>query len=193
MKWLRHLISEHYPLDAIKIISVRMRSADSEDYLVLARELANLWRLAKGYTEARQVLDDIVERYPDDVLAPMSKASLYLYSLDDAAKALSCINVALDRAYRTGHFRRQALGVKARILLKLGRGDELSDVLEEIMSLQMRSDLPDIGRERDFVDGAPPGFIREDVLSRYDQFRPRRKGAGRSDEPPEFEPAEDWE
>jgi hypothetical protein len=71
-------------------------------------------------------------------------------------------------------FRREALGVKARILLELGLGDQLSRTLEEIMALEMKRDIPDCPRERDFVDRAPPGMIREDVLARYNVFCPMK-------------------
>ncbi len=79
------------------------------------------------------------------------------------------------------------LGNKARILLKLGRGDELSQVLEQIMSMQMIKGVPAVGRERDFVDRATACMIPDDVLARYNQFRPRRKGDTTADESPEWE------
>jgi hypothetical protein len=104
---------------------------------------------------------------------------------------LRCIDLAQQRACRTGFFRREALGVKARILLQLGRGEALSQVLEEIMSLQIAKDVPDVGRERDFVDRAPPGLISDDVVARYNEFRPKRAGDTRSNEPPEYEPPDD--
>src|SRR5580704_13292740 len=129
----------------------------------------------------------MIDEYPDDVRSLTSKASLYLYHLDDPEEALRCIDLALERACRTGFFRRQALGYKARILLELGRGQQLSDVLEEIMSLRIMKPIPDIGRERDFVDRAPPGLIREDVLARYNRFRPKRLGDTTANEPPEFQ------
>ena len=132
-----------------------------------------------------------MQLYPDDVRPAISKATCYLYFLEDPEKALTSINLAIERAYRTRYFRREALGNKARILLELGRGDELSDVLEEIMSLQIVKGIPDIGRERDFVDRAPPGFIRKSVLDRYNEFRPKRPGDTSADEPPEFEPPDD--
>ncbi len=117
---------------------------------------------------------------------------MYLYWLDDPEEALRCIDRALERAYRTESFRRESLGVKARILLQLGRGEQLTPVLEEIMSLKIIKGDPDIGRERDFVDRAPPGLLPQDVVDRYNQFRPKRAGDTRSDEPPEYEPPE-WE
>lgn len=168
-----------------------MEKVDEEDHYVLALQLAQLLREAERFTEVVQVLDEMIERYPDDVRSAMSKATNYLYFLEDPEEALECINLALRRAYRTGFSRREALGNKARILLKLGRGDELSDVLEEIMSLQIVKGIPDIGRERDFVDRAPPGLIRKSVLDRYNEFRPKRSGDTSNDEPPRFEPPDD--
>jgi len=87
---------------------------------------------------------------------------------------LTLLLFALVRARRTGFFRREALGVKARILLKLGLGNQLSQILEEIMSLEMKPGIPGVRRERDFVDRAPSGMIAEDVIARYNVFCPRR-------------------
>jgi len=158
----------------------------------VAWHFKDLLMQAQRYNEALPVIEMIVERYPEDVLPAISRANMYHYYLDDLEEALRCIDMALVRAYKTGFFRRMALGDKARILLKLGnRGEQLSDVLEEIMSLEISKEIPDIGRERDFVDRAPPGLIRKDVLARYNKFRPRLTSDTRSGEPPEFGHADD--
>jgi hypothetical protein len=133
----------------------------------------------------------MIERYPDDVRFPIRKATRYLYFWDDLEEALRCIDLALQRAHRSGFFRREALGVKARILLHLARGEQLSEVLEEIMALHMIKGVPDIGRERDFIDRAPPGLISEDVVRRYNEFRPKCAGDSTANEPPEYEPPDE--
>lgn len=143
--------------------------------------------------EALQLLDSVIERYPDDVRASLRKADRLLYFAGDLEGALKSIDVTLERAHRRGCFRREALGCKARILVKLGRGEELSRVLEEIMALKITKDVPDVGPERDFVDRAPPGLIRADVLARYNEFRPKRATDADADEPPEWEPPNDAE
>jgi tetratricopeptide (TPR) repeat protein len=187
VRWIDQLRTQLPVADVIDIVATRMRTAIGEERDMLAWQLTSLLRSAGRYTEALQILDETIERDPKDVVALMSKASLYLNSLENPGEALKCIDLALERAYRTGFFRRQALGDKARILLQLGRGEALSQVLEEIMSLKIMKDIPDVGRERDFVDRAPPGLIREDVLARYIQFRPKREGDTTADEPPEYE------
>lgn len=192
-QWVCQMQQELPPVDVICNVAGRMSKAKGEERRILVGELGRLLIIEGDYSVAAQVLDEVIEEYPDDVQFPARKAYLYLYHLDDPEEALRCIDLALERARRTGFFRREVLGVKARILLELGRGQELSDVLEEIMSLRIKKSIPDIGRERDFIDRAPPGFIREDVLARYNQFRPKRPGDTTANEPPKFELPDDWE
>jgi len=168
-----------------------LQQTEGDEHRDLAYQLTFLLGEAERYQEALQLLDQMLQRYPDDVLPAISKANIFSGSLDEPEEALRCVDVALARAYRTKFFLRQALGDKARILLKLGLGDELSDVLEEIMSLQIVKNIPDVGRERDFVDRAPPGLIRKNVLDRYNEFRPKRSTDTSADEPPRYEPPDE--
>jgi tetratricopeptide (TPR) repeat protein len=163
-----------------------MRKSDGESQYTLALCLERLLVRAGRRDEALSLMNAMIERYPDDVRVPISMATHHLYFQNDAEEALKWIDLALRRAYRTGDSRREVLGNKARILLELGRGDALSQVLEEIMSLQIKKGVPDVGRERDFVDRAPPGLISDDVLARYNAFRPKRAGDTDADEPPEW-------
>ena len=171
---------------AIARVSARMRKSDGESQYTLALCLERLLVRAGRRDEALSLMNAMIERYPDDVRVPISKATHYLYFQDDPEEALKWIDLALKRAYRTGDFRREVLGNKARILLELGRGKALSQVLEEIMALQIVKNVPDVGRERDFIDRAPPGLISEDVLARYNAFRPKRAADTDADEPPEW-------
>ena len=189
--WLRQLDHGVPTDDIINDISTALRTATEKDRSELASHRETFFIIAKREREALQFLDQMIEEDPDDVRLLMRKANINLFFLEDMKEALRCINAALELAHRVLFFRREALGTKARILLKLGRGDELSDVLEEIMSLQIVKGIPDIGRERDFVDRAPPGLIRKGVLDRYNEFRPKRPGDTSVDEPPEYSPPDD--
>jgi predicted Zn-dependent protease len=163
------------PMDnAIEAVDRRRRSGDAEERYHLTYDLTHFLSLAGRQQEAERMIDEMIAELPDNVRFPISKASLYLYDMNDPEKALEAIDAALSRAHRTGFFRREAMGVKARILLKLGRGQQLTRTLEEIMALEMKPRVPDIGRERDFVDRAPPGMIADDVLARYNAFCPKR-------------------
>jgi tetratricopeptide (TPR) repeat protein len=189
--WLRQLNHGISTDDIIDDISTTLRTANEKDRSELVSHRETFLVMAKREREALQFLDQMIEEYPDDVRLIIRKANINLFFLEDMEEALRCIDAALELAYRVLFFRREALGTKARILLKLGRGDKLSDVLEEIMSLQIVKGIPDIGRERDFVDRAPPGLIRKNVLDRYNEFRPKRAEDTSRDEPPRFEPPDD--
>jgi tetratricopeptide (TPR) repeat protein len=104
----------------------------------------------RRYDEALQLIESRVERQPGNVRPLIAKATHYYYYRKDLTEALKWIDVALERAFRIRFFVREALGTKVRILLDLGgRGEELGQVLEQIMCLDMYRDIPDIGKEQD--------------------------------------------
>ena len=100
-RWLDQVRSELPLSDAIDIITARMRTANDEVHHILAGALADLWSLAGRDDEALQVLGETMACYPDDVRPAISKATKYLYALKNPEEALRCIDVALERAYRT--------------------------------------------------------------------------------------------
>ncbi|MFT4278902.1 MAG: hypothetical protein QM576_21360 [Rhodopseudomonas sp.] len=172
--WIRKLRVEAPLGQVIDLVLLRLRTADGEEQYDLAFELVLLLEESGRHEQALEIVDQMIETFLDDVRFPIMKSSINLHYLLNYEEALMCIDAALKRAYRTGCFRREALGVKARILLQLERGEQLSAVLDEIMSVEPIENVPDVGRERDFVDRAPPGLIEEEILIRYNQFRPRR-------------------
>ena len=69
--------------DVIDIVSARMQTGDSEDHYDLALHLKHLLIEAGREREALPILDEMIERHPEDVRFPISKATFYLYFLDD--------------------------------------------------------------------------------------------------------------
>jgi hypothetical protein len=147
-----------------------VEGADRHDF---DRLLVDFLLTAGRDREAMQLLERVSGRDPDDVRSLIDKAEYSLIWLNQPEEALRCIELVLPRVFRAGVFRRKALNTKASILQELGQGDQLSQVLAEIMSLEIAKDAQDVGRERDFVDRAPPGLIAEDVLARYNKFCPK--------------------
>jgi tetratricopeptide (TPR) repeat protein len=174
--------------DAASRVQSELQDADGEDRLTLAHNLNMLLTEAGRYDEALQLIDRMIAQVPDDVKFPIAKATLYFCRLDDPGKALEAIDFALKRAFRTKWFRRAALGEKARMLLRLGRGKELGQVLEQIMALKIAPGIPDVVRQRDFIDDAQSGLISDDIVARYDEFCPKPVDDLASHELPDWTP-----
>ena len=189
--WMDQLDQGRSADDIVACVDARFRTATGKDRYELARVLQTFLVIARREEKVLQLLDQMMEEFPDDIQLPMNKAEAYLYGLRDFLEALKWINVAIERADRQGRSQREARGCKARVLLKLGRGEELSDVLEEIMALRLDKGAFDVGRERDFIDRAPAGLIRKDVLDRYNEFRPKRPTDSLEDMPPRYGPPEE--
>jgi hypothetical protein len=173
--WHVSLIDKHPPLEVVEAIRARRRAgAPGEDAWLASVLQLQLVIAALGLEkEAEAVMDEMIERLPDDVQFPIAMTSFHRRHRRDAESARESSEVALTRAERTGCFRREVLGTRARIFLDLRRYDELNQTLEAIMALEIKPDCSDIPPERDFVDDAPPGAIRPDVLARYNAFRPK--------------------
>jgi tetratricopeptide (TPR) repeat protein len=188
-KWL-NMVRKTVPVETrIDLIWTRFDEADDKDDRdTLRNELTILLHQVGRYDEALQLADDRIAENPDDIYGYTWKAQTYTW-LEDFDAALASVELAVACARRTGKWLRTALGYKARLLVDMRRGDALADVLEEIMAVKLARGIPDMGRERDFVDAAPPGLIPADILARYDAFCPRRTGDS-SHEPPEFDAPE---
>jgi hypothetical protein len=175
------------PLDtAIDQIRSRCHAASDTDKTVLEPELYTLLMEAGRRDEALQILDAAIAQRPGEVLSP---TGWQFYDHNDRDDKLGLIDFALVRARSSGTWVRYILGSKAWLLVFLRRGEELGQVLEEIMAHKVRRDVPDIGRERHFVDASPPGLIPADLRARYDVFCPKRAGDVPFP-PPEFESPE---
>src|SRR6185437_15190674 len=104
MLWIDYLRRDlGLPLDlVIDIVAERMRQSGRKDHYDWVSNLESLLREAERYSEAVRLLDEMIEQYPDNVRPLISKASLYFYYLENPEEALKWIDLALERAYRTG-------------------------------------------------------------------------------------------
>jgi tetratricopeptide (TPR) repeat protein len=172
--------------EAINRVQSELDQAVAQERLTLALNLNALLIDAGRNTEALQLIDKMIVEAPENVQFLIAKASLLFHQLGDPPRALEAINLALDRASRTISFRRQALNEKARMLMHLRRGRELAEILEQIMVLKIPPGVPDVVRQRDFVDDAPPELLSADVVARFDAFCPKPTDDLLPSEPPKW-------
>jgi hypothetical protein len=132
--------------------------------------LAGEYELQERYAEAEATLLKLMDETPDALLPLISLASQKLYAEQNPQAAMPIIDKAIEIAYRTGIFRRLALGNKARIALALESYVVVEDVLRQLMDLRFGREHVDCGIERDFFDRLPAGVIDEEISRRYDEF-----------------------
>jgi hypothetical protein len=163
------------PLDmAIEQLRSRLLKTGANERDALEYELYALLIEEGREDEALHLFDAAIAQRPKEVLAPgdgwLDRRRL------NARDDLTLVDFALERARRSGTWVRSLLGSKAWDFVWLRRGEELGQVLDQIVAHEVRSDVPDIGRERHFVDASPPGLIPQDIRARYDVFCPKRPG-----------------
>jgi hypothetical protein len=171
--WIRDLKRQRLPgKNFVPAIERKIKTESNihklrELRFLLASELALHGRSA----DSDAVYATMHEESPDDPLPLISFASQKLYSHDKPELALPIIDKAIEAAYRSGNFRRNALGMKARIALALERYDIVEDVLRQILPLKTARGHVDCGVERDFLDRLPAGTIDEDIRRQYAELR----------------------
>jgi tetratricopeptide (TPR) repeat protein len=153
-----------------KILKRIEAEKDRETARSLAFILASEFRREERYREADTILWDLSEQNPAEPYPLIELAEQKLYDEQKLDEALEIVEKAVVRARASGNFRRNALGVKARIAEKLRRYDLIANVLREIMTIKISESRVDVGVERDFVDRLPSGVIDAELLQQYNKF-----------------------
>jgi hypothetical protein len=170
-RWYDQLQQTYADQEIVDKITNRMGAEnDKEIVRTLALILASEFRRQERYGEAENILLDLSQRDPVEPYPLIELAEQKLYYEEKLDEALEIVEKAVERARASGNFRRNALGVKARIAEKLQRYDLIADVLREIMTIRFAESRVDVGVERDFVDRLPSGVIDKALLRRYDEF-----------------------
>jgi hypothetical protein len=168
-EWLQR--TEHDSKIIAKIQARICLARDNNDLAKMLRSfLATEYRRQKKYGAAEQALLELAAQFPDDPTPLISLAEQKLYFEREPEKALEIADRALERACTSGNFRRQAMGVKARIAISLKRYDLVEDVLRTLLDLEYGPGNVDIGVERDFLDRLPTGAVDPELADRYDRF-----------------------
>jgi hypothetical protein len=169
--WYDQLQRTYAGDEIVEKIKSRLRNEDDQESArLLAFILAGEFREQQRYAEAEHVMLDLSERDQAEPYPLISLAGQKLYDEQKPDEALGIIDKAIERARASGAFRRNALGVKARIAEKLQRYDLIPDILREIMTIKFAESRVDVGVERDFVDRLPAGVVDAALLQQYDEF-----------------------
>jgi hypothetical protein len=169
-RWYEDVERTSVGIEAIHVLKERI---DSEPEGAKRRELkfilAQKYKQEDDYATCEAIYIELFETKPDDPIPLIKLAEQKLYFERQPEAAMRIINRAIEVAYGSGNFRRNALGVKARIALAMEDFEIVEDVLTRIMQLGFEYGNIDSGFRRDFFDRLPAGSIDPEVARQYDE------------------------
>jgi hypothetical protein len=169
-RWIDEICRTVGETNIVRAIETRMEGESDEAVLrVLNFALASEYKSRERYDESEHIYGFLLSRRPDWPMPLILLAEQKLYCEQQPAAAMQFIDRAIDIAFRSAIFRRQALGVKARIALQLGKYDIVEDVLRKLLALRLEPDTVDVGIERDFFDRLPANAIDTDLARQFDR------------------------
>jgi uncharacterized protein DUF3658 len=162
---------DNEPDDVVPAIEARIRHESHPMRLGALRWLLAQEHRGRGdYPAAETVYLADFAADPDEPRPLISLARQKLADQDQPEEAMRIIDRAIAAATRGGIFRREALGVKARIALRLAAYPIVEDVLRQIMRLTFTPGNLDAEAERDVLDRLPSGAVDADVARAYDAY-----------------------
>jgi tetratricopeptide (TPR) repeat protein len=168
--WYEDVERTSVGIEAIHVLQERI---DSEPDAAKRRELkfilAQEHYQEEDYAACEAIFLQLFETKPDDPMPLIKLAEQKLYFEKQPEAAMCIIDRAIEAAYGSGNFRRNALGVKARIALAMEDFEIVEGVLIRIMQLGFEYGNTDVGFRRDFFDRLPPGSIDPEVARQYDE------------------------
>jgi tetratricopeptide (TPR) repeat protein len=170
-RWYEDVERTSVGIEAIHVLQERI---DSEPDAAKRRELkfilAQEYKQEEDYAACEAIYLQLFETKLDDPVPLTKLAEQKLYFERQPEAAMRIIDKAIEVAYVSGNFRRNALGVKARIALEMEDFEIVEGVLIRIMQLGFEYGNIDVGFRRDFLDRLPPGSIDPEVARQYDEY-----------------------
>jgi hypothetical protein len=187
-RWCEEWRQENGDANFIPVLEQKLRSETHPMKIRALRSfLADEYGNRGDYASAAAVRLDAIKDDPSEPMPLISLAGQKFYDEDEPDEAMRIIDEAVDVAFRSGTYRRLALGHRARIALHQQEYRLVEDVLKQIMELKFTRGNADIGVERDFFDALPPHSIDPAVAQQYDDYcraRGKARGADSPGEPP---------
>jgi tetratricopeptide (TPR) repeat protein len=155
--------------DCAALLRTELQTSSSQEEKVyicdmLAAELHGQNRV----DEAESVLQERIALDSERPEGWINLALHFHYYAKEPEKALSTINMALDKAKREGSFYRQAHLERIRIALQLKSYSIIEDSLRELINYFPTPDSKDIRLETEFLARIPKGAVNKTVIADYE-------------------------
>ena len=170
-RWHEELKRTREGAELTAAIEERIESeSDVTKRQALGYALAYEYREQENYEASEATYLRLFQAEADDPFPLIQLAEQKLYTEDDVESAMRIIDWAIEVAYNSRNFRRNALTVKARIAQWNKDYQVVEDTLRQLMRLDFKRGDTDTGIMRDFFDRLPPGSIDPELARQYDEY-----------------------
>jgi tetratricopeptide (TPR) repeat protein len=140
---------------------------DQEEKLYILSRLASEYQLLGKLEAAEDAIKKQINLAPDNPEAWLQLASHYYGLVHDLPKALSTVEVAVEKAAREGNFVRQAHAERIRIALEMKNYQVVENSLAKLIEYSPRPGSIDVELESDFLPRIPASGVRNDLVENY--------------------------
>lgn len=154
--------------DVTGILQAALRDAeDLDEKLFILSTLASEYQLLGKLEAAEDAIKKRIDLDPDKPEAWLQLASHYYGVVHDLPKALSTVEVAVEKAAREGNFVRQAHAERIRIALETKNYSVVESSLAKLIEYTPKPGSIDVELESDFLPRIPASGVRNDLVENY--------------------------
>jgi tetratricopeptide (TPR) repeat protein len=155
-------------IDCSEVLRVELQASSSQEEKLCIYNLLGLELQSQGkLDEAEAVIRERIALEPEMPDGWITLALHLLYYTREAEKALSAINVALEKSQLQGSFFRQAHLERIRIALALESYPTIEESLTHLVNYVPARGSLDVQLEAEFLGRIPKGTINESLIQRY--------------------------
>jgi tetratricopeptide (TPR) repeat protein len=156
--------------DVTGILQAALRDAeDSDEKLYILSRLASEYQLLNRLEAAEDAIRKQIDLDPNKPEAWLQLATHYYRYMHDLPKALSIVEVAVERAEREGNFVRQVYAERIRIALEMKNYQLVENSLAKLIEYTPKPGSIDVELESDFLPRIPAinSGVRTDLIENY--------------------------
>jgi histidine ammonia-lyase len=165
---IRAIKKAEHKADVTDLLRDALRnSEDREEKLYILSRLASEHQLLGKLEAAEDAIKTQINLAPDNPEAWLQLASHYFSFAHDLPRALSTVEVAVEKAAREGNFVRQAHAERTRIALEMKNYQVVESSLAKLIEHSPKPGSIDVELESDFLPRIPAGDVRNDLVENY--------------------------
>lgn len=144
-----------------------LQAVDRDEKLYILSSLASEYQRLNRVQDAEAAIREQITLASDRPEVWMQLAAHFYRCVHDLPKALSAIEVAIEKALLEGNFVRQAHSERIRIALEMKNYQAVENSLTELIEYTPKLGSIDVSLESDFLPRIPVNSVRSELVENY--------------------------